>query len=54
MTNVAKNDVTGDEIRTKSTSNKYRDNWDAIFRKNVKDQEQPDRQNQREQNDFSN
>ena len=30
---VARNDITGDAIQTKSTSNTYRDNYDLIFRK---------------------
>ena len=33
---TAKNDVTGDAIRTKQSSQKYRDNWDAIFGKKSK------------------
>jgi len=28
---VAKNDITGDSIRSKSLSDKGRDNWDRIF-----------------------
>ena len=31
---VAKNDITGDAIQTKSVSQIYRDNYDNIFRKN--------------------
>ena len=31
---VARNDITGDAIQTKGTSNSYRDNYDLIFRKN--------------------
>ena len=31
---VAKNDITGDSIKTKSASKKYYDNYDLIFRKN--------------------
>lgn len=31
---VARNDITGDAIQTKNTSSSYRDNYDAIFRKN--------------------
>jgi hypothetical protein len=31
---VARNDITGDAIQTKSSSNAYRDNYDNIFRKN--------------------
>lgn len=30
---AAKNDVTGDEIKTKTNSDLYRDNYDKIFRK---------------------
>ena len=30
---VARNDITGDAIQTKGTSNSYRDNYDNIFRK---------------------
>ena len=40
---TAKNDITGDLIASKISSNNYRDNYDAIFRKNketeVKDEE---------------
>lgn len=28
---TAKNDITGDTIKTKSATQKYYDNWDAIF-----------------------
>ncbi len=31
---VARNDITGDAIQTKTTSQTYRDNYDNIFRKN--------------------
>ena len=31
---VARNDITGDAIQTKSASQSYRDNFDTIFRKN--------------------
>lgn len=31
---VARNDVTGDAIQTKTASQSYRDNYDLIFRKN--------------------
>ena len=31
---VARNDITGDAIQTKGTSNSYRDNYELIFRKN--------------------
>lgn len=30
---TAKNPVTGDKIKTKQTSDKYRENYDSIFRK---------------------
>lgn len=30
---VAVNDITGDSILTKSSTEKYRDNWDRIFGK---------------------
>jgi hypothetical protein len=30
---VAKNDITGDSIQTKSSSQRYRDNWEKIFGK---------------------
>ncbi len=33
---VAKNDITGDSIQTKTASQAYRDNYDNIFRKNKK------------------
>ena len=29
---VAKNDITGDSIQTKTASDSYRDNYDLIFR----------------------
>lgn len=31
---TAKNDITGDSIKTKSASKNYYDNYDLIFRKN--------------------
>lgn len=30
---TAKNDITGDSIKSKGTSEQYRDNWDRIFGK---------------------
>jgi hypothetical protein len=30
---TSKNDITGDDIKSKSNSDSYRDNYDAIFRK---------------------
>lgn len=34
---MTKNDITGDEIKSKITSQQYRDNWDKIFKSNVGD-----------------
>ena len=34
---VSKNDITGDSIQTKGTSENYRNNYDLIFRKNQKE-----------------
>lgn len=31
---TAKNDITGDAIKSKSASKKYHDNYDLIFRQN--------------------
>lgn len=36
---TARNDFTGDALRTKPSTQKYRDNWDKIFGK--KKQEKP-------------
>ena len=36
---VARNDVTGDAIQTKTASQSYRDNYDSIFRKNTMTQQ---------------
>ena len=42
---VAKNDITGDAIQTKGTTNAFRDNYDNIFRKDKKtDAEKFDKQ----------
>jgi len=30
---TTKNDITGDELRSKGTTNKYRDNWAGVFNK---------------------
>lgn len=32
---VAKNDITGDKLQSKSPNQKYRDNWDIIFGKKL-------------------
>ena len=34
---TARNDITGDSIQSKSNSQKYRDNYDAIFNKKKAD-----------------
>jgi len=34
---AARNDVTGDPIQTRPSSQAYRDNWDAIFGKKKED-----------------
>jgi hypothetical protein len=33
---TARNDITGDEIKTKTSSDAYRENYDKIFRKREK------------------
>ena len=30
---VTKNDITGDELRSKTSTDKFRDNWDGVFSK---------------------
>ncbi len=35
---ATKNSITGDKIKSKPNSNKYRDNWDIIFNKSEKKQ----------------
>ena len=39
---AARNDITGDSITSKTTSEKYRDNWDAIFGKKDQKTKQQD------------
>ncbi|MGY8866526.1 MAG: hypothetical protein ACKVJK_12995 [Methylophagaceae bacterium] len=39
---AARNDITGDSITSKTTSEKYRDNWDAIFGKKDQKAKQQD------------
>jgi len=34
---VAKNDITGDSIQTKGTTQSYRDNYDLIFKRKSND-----------------
>ena len=36
---ATKNDITGDSIQTKVNSDKFRDGWDAIFKKKVEENE---------------
>jgi hypothetical protein len=31
--NTSKNDITGDELKSKTNNDKYRDGWDRIFGK---------------------
>lgn len=31
MSNVSRNDITGDELKSKTPTEKYRDGWDRIF-----------------------
>lgn len=44
---TAKNDVTGDSIKSKPTSEKYRENWDKIFRNKEKRGENEESRNSR-------
>lgn len=47
---AARNDVTGDSITTKSSSNAYRDNWDRIFgEKNKTKESESDEQKDEEE-----
>lgn len=39
-----RNDITGDHIRTKSNSKKYKDGWDLIFGK--KDEEEEEKEDE--------
>lgn len=34
---TSKNDITGDEIKSRSSSKEFRDNWDKIFKKPSKE-----------------
>lgn len=50
---VARNDITGDNIQTKGTSEAYRNNYDAIFgRKKPVDQCEPQPQSDSKQDDV--
>ncbi len=40
---TSKNDITGDELKSKSNNDKYREGWDRIFGK--KDKELPSEKN---------
>lgn len=46
---TAKNDVTGDSIKSKVNSEEYRNNWEAIFKKKKEETESP----KEEKNDDS-
>lgn len=41
MTSPTKNDITGDKLQTKPTTQQYRDGWDAIFGKAEKLMKKP-------------
>lgn len=41
---MATNDVTGDEIRTRAPSDKFRENWDAIFGKRGEKEQSEDKE----------
>lgn len=45
---AARNDVTGDNITTKSPSDAYRDNWDRIFGKKKDSDEKPKKEDEEE------
>lgn len=47
---ASKNDITGDLIKSKPGSNKYRDNWDRIFGKPKPQQSEKDRNELARQN----
>ena len=38
---ATKNDITGDTLKTKPASEKYRENWDRIFGNKTPQQEKP-------------
>ena len=46
---VTKNDITGDKLRSKVSSEKYRNNWDLIFNSD-KDRD-PKKEKGKEEND---
>lgn len=39
---TARNDITGDSIQSKPSSDLYRDNWDRIFGKKSEQKDPPD------------
>lgn len=43
---TAKNEVTGDAIRSRPSTDKYRDGWDRIFLKDKKDPDPDDSPNE--------
>ena len=36
---TTRNDITGDKLQSKVTTDTYRDNWDKIFRKEEREQQ---------------
>lgn len=40
MTETSRNDITGDELKSKSNSDKFRDGWDKIYGNSKKKDEQ--------------
>lgn len=40
---AARNDVTGDELKSRVPSKKYKDNWDAIFSKKKENEQKQDK-----------
>ena len=45
---VAKNDITGDSIQSRTNSQSYQNNYDAIFRKKVVEQDDKQTRNNEE------
>ncbi len=48
---ATRNDVTGDVIATRGSSDAYRNNWDAIFGKKKAQDEQPKTENDTQDKD---
>jgi hypothetical protein len=51
---TSKNDVTGDELKTRAASDNYRSGWDRIFGKKDQDLAQTSRPEDKEQNQEQN